>query len=293
MITLGLLAIGAGLAVGLAALGTGYAQANIGSAGAGAIAEKPEVTGTIILLVAIPETMVILGFAVAAMIILVLPRAGCNAVARTVLTAMSLEKILAALPEEARRQVVAIEQAAQAEIARIEEQARAAAEAEREKQRRAIQEPLQAEQARILNRGRQEALQTVLGVREQLIAAALEAAAHRLAQLADSEAYPPILRELIREATDALGRDTALCLRVRTCDVALAERLAAELGLAASVVAGLEDEASPWGCLGGVEASTSDGRIRLVNTLAARLQRAADLHRSRIAELLFGAGPEG
>lgn len=76
MITLGLLAIGAGLAVGLAALGTGYAQANIGSAGAGAIAEKPEVTGTVILLVAIPETMVILGFAVAAMIILVLPRAG-------------------------------------------------------------------------------------------------------------------------------------------------------------------------------------------------------------------------
>jgi V/A-type H+-transporting ATPase subunit K len=67
-----LLAIGAALAVGLAALGTGYAQARIGSAGVGAIAEKPEVTGTIILLVAIPETIIILGFAVAAMIILLL-----------------------------------------------------------------------------------------------------------------------------------------------------------------------------------------------------------------------------
>lgn len=72
MIELGLLAIGAGLAVGLAGLGTGYAQANIGSAGAGAIAERPELTGTIILLVAIPETIIILGFAVAAMIILLL-----------------------------------------------------------------------------------------------------------------------------------------------------------------------------------------------------------------------------
>lgn len=69
---LGLLAIGAALAVGLCALGTAYAQANIGSAGAGAIAEKPEVTGTIIILVAIPETMLILGFTVAAMIILLL-----------------------------------------------------------------------------------------------------------------------------------------------------------------------------------------------------------------------------
>ncbi len=64
-IALGLIAIGAGLAVGLTALGTGIAQSRIGAAGSGAIAEKPEVTGTIILLVAIPETMVILGFVIA------------------------------------------------------------------------------------------------------------------------------------------------------------------------------------------------------------------------------------
>jgi V/A-type H+-transporting ATPase subunit K len=68
----GLLAIGAGLAVGLAALATGMAQARIGSAGIGTIAEKPELTGRVILLVAIPETLVILGFAVAAMIIILL-----------------------------------------------------------------------------------------------------------------------------------------------------------------------------------------------------------------------------
>jgi len=66
----GLAAIGAGLAGGLAAIGTGLAQAGIGSAGAGVIAEKPESLGTIILLIAIPETMVILGFAVAAMVLL-------------------------------------------------------------------------------------------------------------------------------------------------------------------------------------------------------------------------------
>ena len=68
----GLLGIGAGLAIGLAALATGYAQARIGSAGIGALAEKPELTGRVILLLALPETLVILGFAVAAMIILLL-----------------------------------------------------------------------------------------------------------------------------------------------------------------------------------------------------------------------------
>jgi len=66
----GLVAIGSALAVGLAAIGTAIAQARIGSAGIGALAEKPELLGQIILLIAIPETMVILGFAVAAMILL-------------------------------------------------------------------------------------------------------------------------------------------------------------------------------------------------------------------------------
>ncbi len=73
---IGLLAIGAALAVGLTAIGTGYAQARIGAAGAGALAEKPELTGRIVLLVAIPETMVILGFAVSAMILLLLGGGG-------------------------------------------------------------------------------------------------------------------------------------------------------------------------------------------------------------------------
>ncbi len=72
----GILAIGAALAVGLGALGTGYAQGRIGSAGVGAMAEKPELLGRVILLVAIPETLVILGFAVAAMIIVLLAGGG-------------------------------------------------------------------------------------------------------------------------------------------------------------------------------------------------------------------------
>jgi V/A-type H+-transporting ATPase subunit K len=64
-ITVGLIAAAAAVAVGLCAIGTGLAQSRIGAAGAGTIAEKPESAGTIILLVAIPETMVILGFVVA------------------------------------------------------------------------------------------------------------------------------------------------------------------------------------------------------------------------------------
>ncbi len=49
---------------------TAFAQAKIGPAGAGAMAEKPEVAGTVFIMVAIPETMVVLGFVIAAMVIL-------------------------------------------------------------------------------------------------------------------------------------------------------------------------------------------------------------------------------
>ena len=69
-IGIGLVAIGAGIAIGISAIGTGIAQARIGAAGLGALAEKPELIGSVILLIAIPETMVILGFAAAAMILL-------------------------------------------------------------------------------------------------------------------------------------------------------------------------------------------------------------------------------
>jgi V/A-type H+-transporting ATPase subunit K len=41
----GLVALGAGLAIGIGAVGVGLAQASIGSAGAGTLAERPEAFG--------------------------------------------------------------------------------------------------------------------------------------------------------------------------------------------------------------------------------------------------------
>ena len=68
----GLIAIAAALAIGLTAIATGIAQSRIGAAGAGTIAERPESSGTIIVMLAIPETMVILGFIVAVIVLFTL-----------------------------------------------------------------------------------------------------------------------------------------------------------------------------------------------------------------------------
>ena len=61
--------LSAALAIGSSALATAWVQSRIGSAGAGALAEKPELRGAIIVMLAIPETLVILGFVVAVLIL--------------------------------------------------------------------------------------------------------------------------------------------------------------------------------------------------------------------------------
>jgi V/A-type H+/Na+-transporting ATPase subunit K len=64
-----LIAFAAALSVSLTALATAWVQSRIGSAGAGSLAEKPELRGAIIVMLAIPETLVILGFVVAVLIL--------------------------------------------------------------------------------------------------------------------------------------------------------------------------------------------------------------------------------
>ena len=64
--------IGAAIAFGLGALGAGIAMARIGSAGAGTVAERPETFGYMLIFLAIPETIAILGFVIAAMILVMI-----------------------------------------------------------------------------------------------------------------------------------------------------------------------------------------------------------------------------
>jgi len=61
-------AFAAALAMAASALAAGYAQARIGAAGAGTLAERPEVATNIIVLQVLPEVIVLLGFVIAFMI---------------------------------------------------------------------------------------------------------------------------------------------------------------------------------------------------------------------------------
>jgi V/A-type H+-transporting ATPase subunit K len=65
----GLVAIGASLALGLSAIATGIAENAIGTAAVGAMAEKEELFGKGLILTVIPESIVIFGLVVAILIL--------------------------------------------------------------------------------------------------------------------------------------------------------------------------------------------------------------------------------
>lgn len=65
----GLVAIGAGLAIGLSAIAAGLAEKEIGAAAVGAMAENEELFGKGLIMTVIPETLVIFGLVVAIMIL--------------------------------------------------------------------------------------------------------------------------------------------------------------------------------------------------------------------------------
>jgi V-type H+-transporting ATPase subunit E len=200
---------------------------------------------------------------------------------------MSLDKILQALETEAEHQVATLEQGASTQIEHIRAQAQAEVELVRQKRLAAIQAPLQAEQSRILNKAKFEALQIVLGTREDLLTELFETTAQQLAALSNLEGYNRLLQQLLEEAVATLDGTGPFCLEVQKQDMELVQNIVQAMGLQA-VVEGTLNNQGLWGAeLGGIVVTTSDGQIRLVNTLEARLERVANLYRSQVAELLF------
>lgn len=65
----GLIALGAGVAIGLSALAAGMAEKEIGAAAIGASAEKDSFFAKGLILTVIPETLVIFGLVVAILIL--------------------------------------------------------------------------------------------------------------------------------------------------------------------------------------------------------------------------------
>lgn len=199
---------------------------------------------------------------------------------------MGLHAILEAIRSAGEVSVGEIESHAYAQAHQILANGQLEAERMKEQACAAALEPASHERARLIHRARLEAMQIIGGARKELVDAALEQVRGRLAGLRSHACYPQVMRQLLLEALkeldgseqgDSVSRPFgATCLEADPDDRALLEGLlqALELDLQVSY---------PLQCWGGLVAKSENGRIVVINTLEARLERAVPYLRPYLA----------
>ena len=192
---------------------------------------------------------------------------------------MSLEAILNQIYASGDAQIREIEKEAQARVGEVLAHARMEAQQIEEDASASASAPAARERARILHRARLEALRMEGSVREELVETALQQTREKLACLRNSEIYSQIFPALAREALTGLTgskRDEKAVLVADQRDQALLKKTLNDLGADVPVKNDLE-------CWGGVIAQSNDGRVVVINTLEARLERAMPFLRGQLA----------
>jgi len=198
---------------------------------------------------------------------------------------MPLQAILEAIQASGAAQVGEIEKVAYIESNQILVDARMEAEQVKADARATAFSPAIKERARIIQQARQEALQIFGNAREVLVDSTLDQIRGRLASIRSDTAYPQVLRRLVQEALaklevsiEEVGKGQ---MEADRRDREVLESLLAETELDLQVKYELN-------CWGGLIAKSQDGRVVVINTLDARLERATPYLRSYLAALFEG-----
>lgn len=195
---------------------------------------------------------------------------------------MSLLAILDAIRASGQAEVCEIEDTARRQIHEMRATARLEGERIAAESSSSAAAPAVRERARILQRARLEALQIAGNKREGLVDAALDQARGHLEGLRTDAAYPAVLERLTREALGELERSredlSSAQLEVDPRDRELMEGILHALGLNLGASYSLN-------CWGGLIVKSQDGRVVVINTLEARLERATPYLRRYLARL--------
>jgi len=195
---------------------------------------------------------------------------------------MGLEAILEAIRVSGEAEIDEIEERASRQAHQARVNARLEADRLEAEAYAAAIAPAVMERARILHRARLEALQITGSALEMLVDAAIDQTHGHLAGLRTDKAYADVLRRLTQEALaeleETLGSVSDVRLEADPRDQAFLEHILSCLGLEVEVSYRLK-------CWGGLIARSRDGRVVVINTLEARLERATPYLRRYLAAL--------
>jgi vacuolar-type H+-ATPase subunit E/Vma4 len=191
---------------------------------------------------------------------------------------MGLQAILEKIRAAGDAQLQEIERNTRSQVSEIMAQARMEAQQIEEDASAHASIPAVAERARILHRARLESLRIVGDVRENLVDTALTHARERLAAIRFDPCYPEVLRTLTKEALTELASNRNAQLLADPHDERLVTNILNDMKLDLPVSYELN-------CWGGLVAQSEDGRVVVINTFDARLERAMTFLRHYLAAL--------
>jgi len=191
---------------------------------------------------------------------------------------MSIEDILRALDEQCRQECQEIFSRAEGEAKQILDKAQDEAEAIRQARLAKVKAEAESETTSMLYSARLKSKNEIISAKEKIAEKALAAAEERLRGLRSQSDYPAVLEELIKEG---LSRITGkVVVHVDPADEAVADTVMRGLGKDYELRTDIQTA-------GGAMISDADGRVRIINTVEERLNRAREKLRMHVSGILF------
>ena len=186
--------------------------------------------------------------------------------------------LLEALAKEAQEEQQTLLAQARAEAQEIIEKAHREAREFKEDRRAAAESEMASERLRVLGGANLKAADLLLRTKEALLAEAFEDALVELGKRMEGRDGDRLLLKLIEEALPDLGE--AFALEVSLEDLGVVQAFVKERNLQAEVRANA-------GIRHGAKLVSGDGRLVILNTFDARMERAGTRLRVEVGKLLF------
>ena len=198
----------------------------------------------------------------------------------------NLSRIISVIEEDAAREAEKILKEAQTKAEELRKQAEQEAEARRDEILKRARREAERERARIIAGARLRAKKQMLDTKEEVIMHVFSEVKKELEAISkDRKKYREVLKNLIVEAAESIGKDAILLVREQDRKI-FSKRFISELEKAAGIKFELAEEAI--GGSGGVVLRSRDGRTEVDNTFETRLERAEAELRNEAARVLFG-----
>lgn len=191
---------------------------------------------------------------------------------------MAVEDILLALDEQCREECRAINNAAQEEAERILEKARREADEIREARLQRAKSEAESETISILYSARLKARNAVIQAKEEMVEEALQESEKRLQELRSYEDYAGVMEGWLREGLSRLSGK--IIVHTDPLDSELAKSLLDDLEVEYEIIPDMSIS-------GGVVLSDTEGKVKIINTVEERLNRAREKLRMQVSETLF------